>query len=189
MRELGSGASSTLTTQTPTHRDKKKNRKTFPVRTIMPEKLIPDQKCHKTWSSLKSPCQKTFDFPFCLSFSEVFCAFFPPVLPPVCSCLPVWQVLGNTAICLLQRLGPKHVGEGRLFRETEIFLGRFTVCSFVYLLFIRIPRACCAARWQTFPLECNGFFPTGPGRLSRRIPLPLQGRVQHMAIVMEAKRK
>lgn len=29
------------------------------------------------------------------------------------------------------------------FRRRKLFLCRFTVCSFVYLLFIRIPRACC----------------------------------------------
>lgn len=105
---------------------------------------------------------KTFDCPFCLSFLEViffFFTFFPPPVPPVYSCLPVWQVLGNVVICLLQRLGPKHVGEGRLFGRLKFSSADSPFARlFIYYSF-QFPELVA----QTFLLACSGSSRSGRG--------------------------
>lgn len=129
---------------------------------------------------------KTFDCPFCLSFSEFhffFVEHFPPPLSPVCSRHPVWQVLGNTGIHQLQQLGPKHVRDGGL----KLFLCRFAVFLFVNLLSTQIPRACCASNVSVRLLQVLP--PQGCGGSAGGFQFRRSGLVQHMAIVMEGKRK
>lgn len=76
----GARATYTPTTITPPHLEKKKNSAwlweiLFPVRTIMPEKFLPDQKCHKTWMGLWKRCWKHLIVPFVCPFITFFFFF------------------------------------------------------------------------------------------------------------------